>query len=257
MFTETMSMANKTLTNSIYWIFPQGTVAKWFSVEEFRKLSKIASPLILVSLVTMSISITDVIVIGKLGTVELAAGAAASDFYSIFFYLAAGVIAAISPLIAQARGKQQFRGIKSITIPGLLAGLITGIPASIAVYHGSYFLGLIGVHHEIVTAAAPYSHMMAIAIFSMLGVMAMHHFLSAHGNTKIILYITAVALPISALGNYALLYGNLGFPELGLAGAGIATVITGFLMFLSMVAYVLNNNRLRRYLYFPTNRVCY
>ena len=105
--------------------------------------------------------------------------------------------------------------------------------------------------------AAPYSHMMAIAIFPMLAVMAMHHFLSAHGKTKIILYVTAVALPINAFGNYALLYGNLGFPDLGLAGAGIATGITGVFMFVTMVAYVLNHERLRRYLYFPANSVVY
>ena len=63
----------------------QNQQTSYFSFIEFSKLSKIAWPLILSSLVTMSVSITDVIMIGQLGTLELAAAAAASDFYSVFY----------------------------------------------------------------------------------------------------------------------------------------------------------------------------
>ena len=255
MFTAITNLASKRVTLTLKRNINPRSVFVALSVQELRKLTHIAAPLIMASLVTMSISITDVIMIGKLGALELAAGAAASDFYSIFFYLASGVIAAISPLISQARGKQQFRAIKPITLLGMLAGMLTGIPVAIVIYHGSYFLGLIGVQPAIVDVGAPYSQVMAIALFPMLAMMAMHYFLSAHGKTHIILVVTALALPINILGNYLLLYGNLGFPDLGLAGAGVATVITGVFMFLSMVGYVLAHCRLKRYLFFPTNVV--
>jgi MATE family multidrug resistance protein len=65
--------------------------------------------------------------------------------------------------------------------------------------------------------------------------------------------VIALALPLNIFGNYVLLYGNLGFPKLGLAGAGIATAFTGTFMFLSMVGYVLVHPRLRRYLIYPSN----
>ena len=251
MLTAITSFANRAITDSFKGGFSRRLAMTGLSLEELRKLTHIAAPLIMASLVTMSISITDVIMIGRLGTVELAAGAAASDFYSIFFYLAAGVIAATSPLISQARGKQQFRSIKSITSQGLLAGMLTGVPAALMVYHGSFFLGAIGVQQDIVTVAAPYSHMMAVAIFPMLATMSAHHFLSAHGKTRIILYVTACAMPVNIVGNYLLLYGNYSFPRLGLAGAGIATAITGAFMFITMVAYIASQKRLRRYWYLP------
>ncbi|MCI0505527.1 MAG: MATE family efflux transporter [Gammaproteobacteria bacterium] len=253
MFTAIAGLAKKTMLKTLKANLPTHSFWLTFSMEELRKLTQIATPLIMVSLVTMSISITDVIMIGRLGTLQLAAGAAASDFYSIFFYLAAGVIAAISSLIAEARGRRQFRAIKSIAVSGMIAGFLAGIPAAIPIYHGAYFLHLIGVQPEIAAAAAPYSRTMAIAIFPMLAMMTMHYFLSAHGKTQIILIVTALALPINIFGNYLLLYGNLGFPNLGLAGAGIATAVTGTFMFLSMVCYVLVHPRLRRYLYFPSN----
>ena len=255
MLTAITSFANRAITASKKGDFPGRLAMAGLSLEELRRLTFIAAPLIMASLVTMSISITDVIMIGRLGTVELAAGAAASDFYSIFFYFAAGVIAATSPLISQARGKQQFRSIKSIASLGLLAGMLTGIPAAFMVYHGSFFLGAIGVQQDIVTVAEPYSHMMAIAIFPMLATMSMHHFLSAHGKTRIILYVTACALPVNIIGNYLLLYGNYGFPKLGLAGAGIATAITGVFMFVTMAAYIRSQQRLRRYWYLPAAKI--
>lgn len=226
-------------------------LARFFSFTEFTALSKIAWPLILSSLVTMSVSITDVIMIGKLGTLELASAAAASDFYSVFYYLAAGIAAALSPMIAQARGRRQFREIKTILIQGFLCSALIGIPASLAIYNSSVMLDFIGVQSNIVVTSTPYSHMMALTLFPMLALSVMHYFLSAANATRIILYITAASLPVNILGNYLFLYGSWGAPNLGLAGAGLASAITGFLMFSSLLVYSLRHKRLKRYFRFP------
>lgn len=235
------SRFGQTLTNLIKYISPH----------EFSALSKIAWPLILSSLVTMSVSITDVIMIGRLGTTELAAGAAASDFYSIFFYLAAGVAAAISPMISQARGRGQFREIKTIWLQGLIMTLLMGVPAAIAIFNAPTMLGFIGVEQGIIQTAEPYAHMMAITVFPMLALSVMHYFLSAVNHTRIILLVTAASLPVNIIGNYLFLYGSFGFPYLGLAGAALASTITGLFMFSSLLIYVLRHPKLRRYFVFP------
>ena len=64
-----------------------------FVFNEVAKLAALAGPLTATALVNMGISITDVIMMGWLGPLELATGAVTSDFYSIVFYLAAGVVA--------------------------------------------------------------------------------------------------------------------------------------------------------------------
>ena len=78
------------------------------NIEHFRTessaLLKLAGPLILTSLVSMGLAITDVIMMNWLGVAELGAGAATSDYFSIIFYLVGGIVAAMSPLISQARG---------------------------------------------------------------------------------------------------------------------------------------------------------
>ena len=230
---------------------PATGLNRFFSFSEFSSLSKIAWPLILSSFVTMSVSITDVIMIGKLGTLELAAGAAASDFYSVFFYLAAGIAAAISPMIAQARGRRHFREIKTIWIQGFIATAAMGIPAAIAVYNAPMMLAFIGVKPDIISTGEPYAQMMTITLFPMLALSVMHYFLSAVNHTRIILLVTAASLPVNILGNYMFLYGSWGFPDMGLAGAGLASAITGLFMFSSLLIYVLCHQKLRRYVRFP------
>lgn len=229
----------------------QGLLEKFFSFTELSSLSRIAWPLILSSLVTMSVSITDVVMIGRLGNLELAAAAAASDFYSIFFYLAAGVAAAISALIAHARGKRQFREVKSIAYNGFISTMAMGLVVAVGIYYIPQWLAMIGVQSDIVQTGAPYAHMMALAAFPLLAVSVMHYILSALNKTRVILIVTAFSFPVNILGNMMFLYGSWGMPNLGLAGAALASAITGSFMFVSMLCYMVFNKRLRRYFYFP------
>jgi Na+-driven multidrug efflux pump len=76
---------------------------------EAGKTLSIAWPLTMSALVNMGISVTDVVMIAWLGTAALAASAVASDFYSIIVYIAGGTLAAISPMIAEARGARKRR----------------------------------------------------------------------------------------------------------------------------------------------------
>lgn len=216
-------------------------------VAEAGNLMTIAGPLILASLVSMGISITDVVMMGWLSAEALAAGAAVSDYYSIFFYLTAGVIAAISPMISQARGASQIYKIRSITQQGFVLAMAITIPGAIMVWNAEVMLRWLGIDESIIQMGTPYAHMMALTYFSMMAVNVLHYFLSAHGKTRIILIVTATALPINALGNYALIFGNFGLPALGLMGAGVASFVTASYLFLTLLIYTANHNKFRHY----------
>jgi len=84
-------------------------------------------------------------------------------------------------------------------------------------------------------------------IFPAFMIIVFRSFLSAHGNTRIILAITVAGVFVNAAGDYALIFGNWGFPRLELAGAGIATTITSLAMLAVTVAYTLLHRRYRRY----------
>jgi len=195
----------------------------------------------------MGMSFTDVIMIGWLGTTELAASAATSDFHSFFFYIAAGIITATSIFIAHARGKNTHSSVRSIVQQGMLIAIICSIPASFIIFNATFFLSLIGVDKDIITAAIPYAQTLCMAFLPMMLMTVMQQFIAAHDKTRIILLVTMAGLPLNALGNYLLLFGNFGFPELKLAGAGIATTLTASFMFLCLFIYTFFNQDLKSY----------
>jgi MATE family multidrug resistance protein len=81
----------------------------------------------------------------------------------------------------------------------------------------------------------------------MLSVSVWHHFLAVHKRTRIIFIVTAIGLPVNALGNYAFMFGRLGAPALGLSGAGLSSLIVAGTMLVTLTVYVLRDRRLRRY----------
>jgi MATE family multidrug resistance protein len=98
-------------------------------VRESTGYFQLAWPLVVASMLNMSISITDVVMMGWIGPTALAGGVAASDFYSIVYYLAAGIVAGITPLMAQARGARRYGELRRVLQTGfwVVAGL--SVPA--------------------------------------------------------------------------------------------------------------------------------
>jgi len=214
---------------------------------EGRALGAIALPLILASLVNMSISITDVVMMGLLSATSLAAGAIVSDYYSIVFYLSAGILAATSPLIAQARGRREYGQIRNIVQQGILVALLLAIPGGLIVYSADVVLRAIGIEKELLVTGAPYAHVMALTCTVMLLVTVMHHFLAAHQKTRVILVVTALSMPLNALGNYIFMFGVYGIAPMGLAGAALSSLTTACFMFAALVYYATRKKGLRRY----------
>lgn len=207
------------------------------------------------SIITMGMSFTDVIMIGWLGTTELAASAATSDFHSLLFYIGAGIISATSIFISQARGRQQTTPIRPVVQQGFIVAMLCSIPASIVIYNASIVLSFIGVDAAIVKYSSDYAHTLCFAFLPMMLMTVLHHFIASHNKTHIILWVTMAGLPLNALLNYLLLFGNFGFPELKLAGAGIATSVTACFMMLCLLIYSLLQHDLKQYKIFSQFKI--
>lgn len=218
-----------------------------FSASEAARLGTLAAPLALTALVNMGMSLTDVVMMGWLGPAALAAGAVASDFYSIVFYLAVGVVSAIAPVISHARGARDLRTVRRATQQGLWAATIVSVPGMILIWYTDALLALIGVKPAIVDNIAPYARWMSLTFLFMTGVGVWRNFLSAHHISKVIFYATALALPLNALANYVLMFGHFGLPTYGLAGAGMASAIVACFLFFILLAYIAIHPKLRRY----------
>lgn len=243
--TERRAQALPRFLRSVRAVLRRGARAR--RARELGAQLRIAGPLMLASLVNMGMAITDVVMMGWIGPVALAAGAVASDFYSIVFYVCAGVIGAVSAIVSHARGAGQYRLIRRTIQQAFWAVALLAIPGVLAIWQSPRLLAVIGVQHEIVAGAAEYARMMALTLVPMLGVAVWRQLLAAFSDTRSIFRITLVTLALNAAGNYVFMFGKLGFPALGLAGAGLSSALCAAVMFSALSLYVVRNPQLSRY----------
>lgn len=216
-------------------------------IEEARKLSAIAGPLILSSLVSMGVSIIDLTMMAWLGPESLAAGAVVSDYYSVSFYFFVGILASLSTLVSRARGAKDISAITNATQAGFLLAIFSGATGLGIMWNTDIALHFIGIEEGLIQTGMPYAQMMGLTFVMMVCVNLAHYFLSAHGNTRAIFVASLFALPLNALGNYLLMFGNFGFPELGLAGAGLSSFIAASFMFCFLLAAIARKHYFRVY----------
>ncbi|HVS62195.1 MAG TPA: MATE family efflux transporter [Thermoanaerobaculia bacterium] len=203
---------------------------------EAGSLTRLATPLVFASLASMGISITDVVMMGWLGPEHLAAGAVTSDAYSIVFYLAAGVLAAVAPLASQALGSGREAEAKEAVHQGLWAAAILAMPGAALVWNAPRLLSGLGVADEVVELAMPYARWMAVAFVAMTGVALMRQTLASFGRPRVFFAVTLLTLPINALGNWILMFGEGRFRGWGLAGAGASSAIASTFMLVALLS---------------------
>jgi MATE family multidrug resistance protein len=214
---------------------------------ETGKLSRIAGPLILSSLVSMGVSIIDVAMMSTMGPKALAAGAIVSDYYSVFYYFFGGIIAASATLIARALGAGDRAGIRRLTHCGFILVILLGITGLAIMRNTAPGLDLVGIKDELIMIGKPYGQMMGYTFVVMTGVNFLYFFLSAHGNSRAILFASIVGLPVNALGNYGLMFGHFGLPELGLAGAGLSSMFAALVMLVFMFVAMARKHYFSKY----------
>lgn len=223
----------------------------WESMREFmnetQKLSAIAGPLILSSLVSMGVSVIDLAMMSWLSPRSLAAGAVVSDYYSVFFYFFTGILAALTALVSQARGAKDSATITKTTQAGFMLAIIFAAMGLGILWNTDISLRLIGIEETLIRTGMPYARMMGLTFGIMVIVNLLHYFLSAHGVTKAIFVASLFALPLNALGNYVLMFGSFGFPKLGLAGAGLSSFIAAFFMVGFLFTTIARKHYIRRY----------
>ncbi|GGO77524.1 MATE family efflux transporter [Marinobacterium nitratireducens] len=192
---------------------------------ELGRTLAIATPLILSSLLSMGIAITDVVMMAWLGSPVLAAGAAVSDFYSILVYLVGGILGALSAVLAESRGAGRDSDCAVWIAQSFRLALIMALPGALLIGAIPQLLQLIGAESEVVVAAGDYAPMLALTFVLLLLSRVWHQCFAAFEHTRTILGGMLISLPLNALGNYALMNGHWGLPELGLAGIGLSSVI--------------------------------
>ena len=168
--------------------------------------------------------LTDTVMLGWYGVLPLAAGVlGASSFFTIFV-LGSGFAKAVMPMVASANSQGDERQVRRVARMGLwLSILFSALTYPVFWWSGSILLAL-GQEEEVSALAQQYLRIAGLGMCPALLVMVLKSYLSALERTQVVLWVTVAAVPLNVLLNWALIFGNLGAPELGVAGSAIATV---------------------------------
>ncbi len=200
---------------------------------ELTDTLKLAAPMALTQLGQIVMMTTDLALIGRLGEGAVAAAALASTVYFVSFTMGMGVVSAVAPLAAQAFGAHNPHRVRRALRVGLWAALLISLPMMTFPLYGEQILRMLGQAEAPSNLAQQYLFGLVWGATPALWLMAIRGFMGALNRPEPVLWITLAAIPANALLVYLLIHGAWGLPRLGLFGAGIATTIVNFAMFLA------------------------
>ncbi|RZP04344.1 MAG: MATE family efflux transporter [Flavobacteriales bacterium] len=216
--------------------------------KEFNYNLKLAYPVILGMLGHTLVAFVDNVMVGQLGTAELAAVSLANSFMFIAMSLGIGFSTAITPLVAKADGEGNFENGKLIFKHGLYLCTFISILLFFGVFLAKPILHLMKQPQEVVELAIPYLNLVAASLIPLIIFQSFKQFSDGMSMTKYPMTATLIANIINIILNYIFIFGKFGFPELGIVGAAIGTLVSRIIMLFHLWYLLLQHKKTRAYL---------
>jgi MATE family multidrug resistance protein len=205
---------------------------------EVRALWALAWPAIVAQVGQMLLGVVDTIMLGNYSTEAMAGAQLGLNWITPFAITAMGVLFGIDPIVSQAHGAGD--GLRCAR--ALQRGLVLALP--LALLLGTVALAtepalcLFDQQPALAAIGADFVYALIPGLPAFLAFSALRSYLQGRGITHPILWISIGANVFNVLGNWVLIYGNLGCPELGAVGSGLSTSITRWVMVVAMVVWI-------------------
>jgi MATE family multidrug resistance protein len=213
----------------------------------YLELLKLGIPLVLTQAGQMTVQLVDNAMIGRSGTAALAASSFANNVYIVLMLFGLGIFLGVTPLVGHARGANDDRQVAAAMKSSfaLAALLIPGI--ALVAWGVGWLIPHMGQTDDVVRLAVPYYRTLVVAIVPFLIFTLLKQIGEGLGNTLIAMVATLAANLLKVVLNYVLIFGKLGFPEMGLLGAGYATIISRAVMLLLLYLGFMRRDSIRTY----------
>ena len=216
---------------------------------EARALFALAGPLVGANLLQMAVYAIDVMFVARLGTVEFAAATLGVFLYSLFMWALIGLTGACAPIIAAELGARRHavREVRRSFRMAMWLGVVASLPFIVVLAHGESVLLLAGQDPAVAARTGAFLDILLWCLIP--GVLAgvMRTAAAALGRPNWALGVTGLAVLVGLFGNWLLVFGNWGFPALGLEGSAIANVVTVVAMAIAYAAILAFDPKIRRY----------
>ncbi len=178
----------------------------------------------------MLMGVVDTMMVGRVSPAALAAAALANVYFFSFSMFGMGMLFALDPIVAQALGAGDELAVQRGLQRGLVLATVVAVPVSLALLTVRPVLELVGQPAEIVPAAAGYLYRTLPSVWPFYVFVVLRQTLQAHHRTGAIMLTIVVSNLLNAGLNYIWIFGELGFPAMGLLGSAWATTVSRWFM---------------------------
>jgi MATE family multidrug resistance protein len=207
----------------------------------------LAYPVMLSQLGQVSVGVADSMMVGRLGALPLAASSLGNSIFFVIMMFGIGISMGITPLVSKADGKGKTHRISRLFSHGLWINVIASLLMTGIVLGLSQGLHYLNQPEEVVTLAIPYLLIIAASLLPLMVFQTFKQMAEGLSQTRQAMFITIFANLVNVFLNWVLIWGMFGFPEMGLNGAGLATLISRVLMMLMMGGYIFLSPRYKKY----------
>jgi multidrug resistance protein, MATE family len=195
-------------------------------LQEIRPTLTLALPIIVGQVSQMLMGVTDSVMIGRAGTVPLAASAFGGNVFNVFFVVGIGLMLPVSILVSRARGAAKPEEAAEYLRHGMTLALVFGAMETLAMVALGTQLARFGQPPEVLVVVKPFYLMMAASVTPVFVYLVLRQFAEAMGHPWVPMVIMLGGVGLNAALNWVFIYGNLGVPALGLTGAGLSTLVS-------------------------------
>jgi putative MATE family efflux protein len=214
----------------------------------YRKIWDISWPIIISLMAQNVVSVTDTAFLGHVGAVELGASAIGGIFYVTIFMVAYGFTTGVQILIARREGEKEFPAIGNIFINSFyFLGLITLAITALIVFYGAGILKPFVSSHDVYEASVHFLKYRIFGLFFASSVLLFRSFYTGIAFTRYISISAVIMAGVNVILAYGLIFGKLGLPQMGIAGAGLASSIAEACALVFFFVVTAGTGRLSKY----------
>ncbi len=215
--------------------------------QHYRTLLALGIPIVIGQIGVIILGFADTLMIGHHSTTELAAASFVNNMFNLAIIFSTGFSYGLTPIVGSLFGRGMRsdvgRALKnSLAANTLLAILVCGVMTGVYVA-----IPNMGQPEELIPYIRPYFLILLTSIPFVLWFNGFKQFADGITDTKVSMWILLGGNVLNIIGNYILIYGKLGLPEMGLSGAGISTLCSRILMVIIFVALFFMTDRYKEF----------
>ena len=217
------------------------------NISHYKALLKLGIPIVIGQLGMIVLGFADTLMIGHHSTEDLAAASFVNNMFNLVIIFATGFSYGLTPIVGRLFGSGDKKSVGCTLKNALWANGLMGILLSVVM--GILYLNLhrLGQPEELLPLMRPYYIVLLASLIFVMLFNAFKQFVDGITDTRTSMWLLIGGNALNIFANWLLIYGQFGFPEMGLLGAGIATLTSRILMFLAFVIIFLTAKRYHIY----------